>query len=75
MPFAALEIQVLPFFLIFVIYRTKKLIIYLFIYFLFILFFAIPLSWGTPLHSSRFHPSPARPKGGGWQVSGLYLLF
>lgn len=26
-------------------------------------------SWGTPLHSSRFPPSPAKPKGGGWQVS------
>lgn len=25
------------------------------------------ISWGTPLHSSRFHPSPAKPKGGGWQ--------
>lgn len=26
------------------------------------------ISWGTPLHSSRFHPSPVKPKGGGWQV-------
>lgn len=26
------------------------------------------ISWGTPLHSSRFHPSTAKPKGGGWQV-------
>ncbi|KAL9985116.1 hypothetical protein ACROYT_G007483 [Oculina patagonica] len=26
------------------------------------------ISWGTPLHSSRFQPSPAKPKGGGWQV-------
>lgn len=26
------------------------------------------VSWGTPLHSSRFHTSPAKPKGGGWQV-------
>lgn len=26
------------------------------------------ISWGTPLHSSKFHPSPVKPKGGGWQV-------
>ncbi|CAH3189991.1 unnamed protein product [Porites evermanni] len=26
------------------------------------------ISWGTPLHSSRFHPSPVKSKGDGWQV-------
>ncbi|RMX56794.1 hypothetical protein pdam_00009950 [Pocillopora damicornis] len=25
------------------------------------------ISWGTPLHSSRFHPNPVKPKGRDWQ--------
>ena len=48
-------------------YRIFYLFIYLFFHFLF-------FSWGTPLHSLRFNPSPAEPEVNRWQVSFLCFI-
>ena len=44
-------------------------------YRIFSFFHFLFFSWGTPLHSLRFNPSPAEPKVNSWQVSLDYTIF